>query len=116
MPTTINKQRLVTQVMSCLSKSKAPPELPGRPVLEQFIYAVCREGSTREAADNAFKSLQEQFFDWNEVRVSSVRELADALEGLSDAETRAQIGRASGRERVEVAVGAGSDKIDGDGT
>ena len=90
MPTTINKQRLVTQVMSCLSKSKAPPELPGRPVLEQFIYAVCREGSTREAADNAFKSLQEQFFDWNEVRVSSVRELADALEGLSDAETRAQ--------------------------
>src|SRR5437660_8530724 len=90
MPTTINKQRLVTQVMSCLSKSKAPPELPGRPVLEQFIYAVCREGSTREAADNAFKSLQEQFFDWNEVRVSSVRELADALEGVSDAEARAQ--------------------------
>src|SRR5207253_2839062 len=53
-------------------------------------YAVCREGATREAADNAFKSLQEQFFDWNEVRVSSVRELADALQGLNDAETRAQ--------------------------
>jgi endonuclease III len=90
MPTVINKQRLVTQLMSNLSKSKAPPDQPARPVLEQFVYAVCREGATRELADAAFKRLQEQFFDWNEVRVSSVRELADVLDGLSNAEARAQ--------------------------
>src|SRR5207302_10115572 len=29
-------------------------------------------------------------FDWNEVRVSSLHELGDAFEGLSDAEERAQ--------------------------
>lgn len=91
MPTAINKQRLVNQVFTVLSKGgKAPPEPPARPVLEQFIYAVCREGATREQADRAFKTLQETFFDWNEVRVSSVRELADVLEDLPQSEIRAQ--------------------------
>ncbi len=59
-------------------------------MLEQFLYAVCREGVTRELADQAYRNLQERFFDWNEIRVSSPRELAEALECLPDAETRAQ--------------------------
>jgi endonuclease-3 len=89
MPTTINKQRLVTNVFSAAGKSKHS-EPDARPVLEQFLYAVCREGVTRELADQAYRNLQERFFDWNEVRVSSARELAEALECLPDAETRAQ--------------------------
>jgi endonuclease III len=89
MPTTTNKQRLLTQLFGALGRGKAP-EPQGRPVLEQFLYAVCREGVTREAADRAFRSLRERFFDWNEVRVSSAREVAEALEGLPDAEGRAQ--------------------------
>ena len=37
------------------------------------------------------KKLQEHFFDWNEIRVSSARELADVLEEhLPDAEARGQ--------------------------
>jgi endonuclease III len=89
MTTTINKQRLVTNIFSTAGKGKhTEPET--RPVLEQFLYAVCREGVTRELADQAYRNLQERFFDWNEVRVSSTRELAEALEGLPDAETRAQ--------------------------
>src|ERR1019366_7892879 len=65
---------------------------PGdRPVLEQFIYAMVRENATRDAGDRAFKSLQERFFDWNEVRVSSTLEIAETLDGiLSHPETRAQ--------------------------
>jgi len=89
MTTTINKQRIVTNIFASASRSKHTDPEP-RPVLEQFLYAICREGVTRELADQAYRSLQERFFDWNEVRVSSTRELAEALEGLPDAEARAQ--------------------------
>jgi endonuclease-3 len=91
MPTTTNKQRLLTQLFGTLTRgAKQPAEPEPRPVLEQFLYAICREGVTRELAERAFRSLREQFFDWNEVRVSSPRELAEALSCLPDAENRAQ--------------------------
>src|SRR5262249_24329499 len=89
MATTTNKQRVLNQLFSTLGKnSKGTPET--RPVLEQFLYAICREGVTKELADQAYRNLQERFFDWNEVRVSSTRELAEVLAFLPDAETRAQ--------------------------
>ena len=87
--TTTTKQRLVTQIFSALAKGKQPAHEP-RPVLEQFIYAVCREATTRDLADKAYRNLQERFFDWNEIRVSSARELAEALTGLPHPEARAQ--------------------------
>lgn len=88
MTLTINKQKLVSQIFSMAKNKHAEPE--ARPVLEQFLYAICREGVTREQADQAYKSLQEKFFDWNEIRVSSARELVEVMEGLPDVETRAQ--------------------------
>ena len=90
MPTTTNKQRLLNQLFGALAKAGKGAEPEPRPVVEQFLYAICREGVTREAADRAFRSLREHFFDWNEIRVSSTRELAEALEGMPDAEGRAQ--------------------------
>ncbi len=89
MLTTTNKQRLLTQLFA-LAKGGKGSEPEARPVLEQFVYAICREGATREQADRAFRNLREHFFDWNEVRVSSTRELAEAIDSLSDAEGRAQ--------------------------
>jgi endonuclease III len=90
MPTTTNKQRLLTQVFGLAPRGAKAAEPEPRPVLEQFVYALCREGATREQADRAYHTLRERFFDWNEVRVSSTRELAEAFEGLPDAETRGQ--------------------------
>src|SRR6516165_2623964 len=90
MPTTTNKQRLLNQLFGALAKAGKGADAGPRPVLEQFLFAICREGVTREAADRAFRSLRERFFDWNEIRVSSTREVAEALEGLPDAEGRAQ--------------------------
>jgi endonuclease-3 len=90
MPTATNKQRLLNQLFSALSKRYGTGGDDARPVLEQFIYGICREGTTRERADRAFKALQERFFDWNEIRVSSVRELEEALSDLPDAEVRAE--------------------------
>ena len=93
MATTVNKQKIVNQLFTSLGKhARAKPD--ERPVLEHFIYAMLRENATREAGDQAFKSLRDQFFDWNEVRVSSTLEIAEALDGiLAEPETRAQLHR-----------------------
>jgi endonuclease III len=89
MATATNKQRLLTQLFTVLKKRCAVPEPEPRPVLEQFVYAICREGTTRAQADQAYASLRQRFFDWNEVRVSSVREVEEVLSDLPDAESRA---------------------------
>src|SRR5688572_4739496 len=81
MAITINKQKVVSQLFTALAKHGKGPT-PERPVLEQFIYAILREGATRDHADQAFANLQNRFFDWNEVRVSSVDEIAEILNGM----------------------------------
>jgi len=90
MPITTNKQRLLTHLFSGLKRGPSPDEQEPRPVLEQFVYGICREGATRAQADRAYANLRQRFFDWNEVRVSSTRELEESLEDLPDAEGRAQ--------------------------
>lgn len=87
MATMTNKQRLLNQVLAQAGKSTdAGPE---RGVLEQFIFGVCRQGTTTAQAGTAFDNLKARFFDWNEVRVSSYREVEEALEPLPDAEAKA---------------------------
>ncbi len=90
MPTAINKQKILDKVLTTFKKRYDPQDVEERPVLEQFLYAICREGATRPAADKAYQNLRDRFFDWNEVRVSSEREIEDALTGLPNAELRAQ--------------------------
>ena len=83
MATTINKQRLLTHLFHAARKAaEAEPESEPRPVLHEFIYALCREGASHDQAEQAFCNLVENFFDWNEMRVSSHRELEEALAGL----------------------------------
>jgi len=88
MATTINKQRLLGLLLSSGRKVESVPE--ERPVLEQFIYGLCRENATAEQAERAYRFLRDRFFDWNEIRVSSTRELEEAFDGMSGAELRAQ--------------------------
>jgi endonuclease III len=89
MATTINKQRLLTQLFSTARKDSAPAAEP-LSVLEQYVYGLCREDASVEQANRAFRNLVERFFDWNEVRVSSTRELEEAFEDLPGGEARAQ--------------------------
>jgi endonuclease-3 len=86
MATTINKQRVLVNLLNAAAPAT---EMEPLPVLEQFIFGVCRENATLEQARQAYTNLKTQFFDWNEIRVSSTREIEEALAGLSDAETRA---------------------------
>jgi hypothetical protein len=87
MATTINKTRVLNNLLAAgpASDKNAEP----LSVLEQFIFALCRENATLEQAQQAFNNLRAGFFDWNEVRVSSPREIEEALAGLSDTEGRA---------------------------
>lgn len=91
MATTVNKQKIVNHLFTHFGKNAKGKPAGERPILEDFVYAILRENATRDAADQAFASLQERFFDWNEVRVSSTLEIVEAFDGaLADAETRAQ--------------------------
>jgi endonuclease III len=54
-----------------------PPS--NRSVIEQMLYGCCLENSSTEAADEAFAKLQENFFDWNEIRVTTASELAELM-------------------------------------
>ena len=59
-----------------------PPS--NRNVFEHMLYGCCLENSTFEAADEAFAKLQENFCDWNEVRVTTIDELAESGKNLGD--------------------------------
>ncbi|MEQ1827554.1 MAG: hypothetical protein ABL921_16465, partial [Pirellula sp.] len=61
---------------------KPIPEVGERSVLEHLIYACCLEDARADQADEAFAKLQQAYFDWNEVRVTTVIELGEALNSL----------------------------------
>lgn len=82
------KTRILNRLLSAV-KSNGQADGGTRPVLEQVIYGILREGTTPAKADRAFHALQTSFFDWNEIRVSMVRELVEVLDDLPDAEDRA---------------------------
>lgn len=95
MPATTNKQQLLTHAVGLLRKRFPLPDEPAgdgaeRSVLEELIYAACREGTTTADADRAFEALRQAFVDWNEVRVSTVPEVADVLRPLPQPGTRAK--------------------------
>jgi endonuclease-3 len=87
---TAQKSRDVQRVITRLKKKY---ESPGRresfPVLEHLIFAVLADGTTTAKADAVFQRLKENYFDWNEVRVSAVVELQEHLRELPDPEQRA---------------------------
>lgn len=66
-------------------KKEYPASLPpsNRTVLEHMLYGCCLENSTNEGADEAFAKLQENFFDWNEIRVTTASELAELMKRLT---------------------------------
>jgi endonuclease-3 len=90
MPATMTKQKLLTHLLGTLKKQYDTPAEPERNVLEQLIYALLRENAARKDAEKAYRNLRERFFDWNEVRVSSIHEIANALVDLPQPVAKAQ--------------------------
>jgi endonuclease-3 len=77
---TATKSSVLTSVVNAIKKPESVPQFPS--VLEHLIYAVCREGTSRDLAEQAYQRLRSEFFDWNEIRVSSLREVEERLDGL----------------------------------
>jgi len=85
-----NKASLLNKTHKVLKKHYEPVKPPAdRSVLEHLLYACCLENAPFEAADEAFAKLQEGFFDWNEVRVTTIGELAETLRSLPSPEAAA---------------------------
>jgi endonuclease-3 len=93
MPAITNTQQLLTHAQNVLRKRFPLPAAEAgepRPLLEELVYAICREASTAAEADAGYARLRKVFVDWNEVRVSTVQEVADVLRPLSGSGTRAK--------------------------
>ncbi len=87
MAATMNRQKVISLVIEqAEGKESGPKELP---LFEQLVYGICREDATVEQANMAFEQLKDRFFDWNEIRVSTAREVGSCFEGLSDPRARA---------------------------
>ncbi|NOY29015.1 MAG: DMP19 family protein [Planctomycetes bacterium] len=80
-----NRAALINKVLKVAKRHFKPVETEkNRTLLEHLLYACCLEASLYDAADKVFEDLSQQFYDWNEVRVTSVRELATIMKPLND--------------------------------
>jgi endonuclease III len=86
-----SKAQYLNEIHTLLKKRfKLEPRTTRLTVLEAVVYGICHEGTTREQANQALSRFKDGFFDWNEVRVSSLVEIQGVLAGLPDPEERAQ--------------------------
>ena len=101
-----SKAQLLTDVHTLLKKRyQLEPRASRLNVLEAVIYAICHEGTTREQANQALSRFKDEFFDWNEVRVSTVEQIQGVLAGLPEPEARAQRVRRFLRQLFEKTYG-----------
>lgn len=85
-----NRTQLINKLYK-VAKKLYPPVAPpsNRSVLEHMLYACCLENSLSDPADESFAKLEQQYFDWNEVRVTTTNELAESMKGLYSADAAA---------------------------
>jgi endonuclease-3 len=102
-----SKAQFLNEIHTLLKKRYKPkPDRNDRLlVLEAVVYGACHEGTTREQANQALSRFKDGFFDWNEVRVSTLEEIQSALAGLPDPEPRAQRIRKFLRQLFEKTYG-----------
>ncbi len=72
----------IHKVLKKYYKPVAPPA--ERTVLEHLLFACALEDANYEAAEEAFAALKHTFYDWNEVRVTSISELSEVMAVLPD--------------------------------
>lgn len=86
-----SKAQLLDSVYSLLRKRyKLEPKPAKLSVMESVIYGICHEGATREQANQVMSRLKDDFFDWNEIRVSPLSQIREALADLPDPEAKAR--------------------------
>src|SRR5687768_962922 len=82
---TPNRTAKLVKTHKILKRHYQPvPSQIDRSALEHLLYACCLENATYQKADEAYARLQQSYFDWNEIRVTTVAELAEVLAGLPE--------------------------------
>ncbi len=64
--------------------------LEGKPALEQAVFLILREGSNTRKAQRALKILEQEYVEWNELRVATPKEIVAVLAevGLNDVDDK----------------------------
>jgi len=90
---TPNRAALLTKTHKVLKRVyKTAPPKNDQPLLESLLFASCLENARHDVAQQAFEKLRAAFFDWNEIRVSTVKELAEVIDALPEpAEAAARV-------------------------
>src|SRR3990170_1508074 len=82
---TPNRASLINRLLKVVKKHYKPVPVPkDRTLFEHLVFACLVENSPHELAEQVLKSLKEDYFDWNEVRVSTLRELREVTKPLVD--------------------------------
>lgn len=91
-----DKQAVSKKLITLLKKHyKGSAPKQSLPVLETMLFGACLENTSYEDAEKSYAKLTSLFHDLNEVRVSSISEVAVAFEESSDPEIRAHYVRSS---------------------
>jgi hypothetical protein len=86
-----NRAALLAKIHKVLKKHYKPIAPPAdRTVLDHLLYAACLENARYEGADEAFARLKELYFDLNEIRVTTITEIAEGMGSLPDASSAGQ--------------------------
>lgn len=80
---TPSRSTLINRTIKVIKKHYKPVTPPkDRPLFEHLLFACLLEDSPHETAEQVFETLKRDYFGWNEVRVSTIRELTDVLKPL----------------------------------
>jgi hypothetical protein len=80
---TPNRSALIERTLKVLRRHFKPVSAPKeRTLFEHLMFACLLEDSPQETAEHVFLTLKQDYFGWNEVRVSTIRELTDVLKPL----------------------------------
>lgn len=74
-----NRADLLEQLFKVLKKHYQPVTTPNRNLLENLLFACCLEDAPYDKAEDCYARLEASYFDWNEVRVTTVRELGEVF-------------------------------------
>ncbi|GAB6165097.1 hypothetical protein JCM19992_10970 [Thermostilla marina] len=80
-----NRSQQFVRLFKALKKAYKPfvPD-EDMPLLDSLLFAACLEDTPYTKARKVYDRIRGEFFDWNEVRVSSIRDLVEVMTELPD--------------------------------
>lgn len=89
-----DRSKVCQQIVTILKKeygSRSPSY--DYDVLDTVLFSICLENSNSSDAQDALQRLKDNFYDYNELRVSSITEIQHAFVNMSEPEWRAMRAR-----------------------